>query len=195
MADTGGVEAVLEELWAPVAALTAAHDGRANGLITSTAVTASLIPEAPRVSVLLARPSLTHDLVRGSGAFVLHLLAAEPPEPSLELFRRLGFRSGRDGAKLEGIRRRPAGTTGAPVLLDALAYVEARVAEWVEAREVTVVVADVVGGERLRDGDRLAIEEVRARLSTDDLEAWDARRDEELRQARALAGAGARPAQ
>src|SRR4029077_979803 len=111
---------------------------------------------------------------------------------SLELFRRLGFRSGRDGAKLEGIRFRP-GTTGAPVLLDALAYVEARVAEWVEAREVTVVVADVVGGERLRDGDRLTIEEVRARLSGDDLDAWDARRAEELRQARALAGAGARP--
>jgi flavin reductase (DIM6/NTAB) family NADH-FMN oxidoreductase RutF len=194
VADTLGVDSVLAELWAPVAALTAAHAGRANGLITSTAVTASLLPEAPRVSVVLARTNLTHDLVRASRAFALHLLPAEPPEPSVELFRRLGFLSGRDAEKLAGIAWRP-GTTGAPVLEAALGYVEVRVSEWVDTREVALVVGDVVAGARLRDGRHLTIDDVRERLSSADLAAWEARRAEELRQARGLTAAEARPAQ
>jgi flavin reductase (DIM6/NTAB) family NADH-FMN oxidoreductase RutF len=194
VAEIAGVEAVLEELWAPVAALTAAHDGRANGLITSTAVTAGLPPETPRVSVVLARASLTHDLVRASGAFALHLLPAEPPEPSLELFRRLGFRSGRGVDKLDGVAW-AAGATGSPVLEDALAYVEVRVSDWVDTHDIAVVVGDVVAGARLREGRMITIDDIRPRLSTDDRAAWDARRAEELRQARRLPAADARPAE
>jgi flavin reductase (DIM6/NTAB) family NADH-FMN oxidoreductase RutF len=194
VAETAGVEVVLEELWAPVAALTAAHDGRANGLITSTAVTASLLPETPRVSVVLARTGLTHNLVRASRSFALHLLPAEPPEPSVELFRRLGFRSGRDSEKLDEIAWHP-GTTGAPVLEAALAYVEVKVSEWLDTREVALVVGDVVAGARLREGRHLTIETVRQQLSAADLAAWDARRADELRQARGLPAAGARPSQ
>lgn len=185
---------MLEELWGPIAALTAAHEGCANGLITSTAVTASLLPEAPRVAVVLVRSSLTHELVRASSAFALHFLAAEPPEASLELFRRLGLRSGRDGPKLDGIAWRP-GTTGAPVLEEALSYVEARVAERLETREVAVVVGDIVTGRRLREGAALTIDAVRERLSRDDLAAWAARREEELREARELISAAAGRAQ
>lgn len=192
--DGNDVETVLEELWGPIAALTASHEGRANGLITSTAVTASLLPEGPRVSVVLARSSLTDGLVRASGAFALHLLAAEPPEPSLELFRRLGLRSGRDAPKLDGIALLP-GTTGAPVLGDALAYVEARVAERLETRDIAVVVGDVVAGGRLREGSVLTMSAVDLHLSGADLEAWAARREEELRQARELIAAAPRPAQ
>jgi flavin reductase (DIM6/NTAB) family NADH-FMN oxidoreductase RutF len=190
MGEAEAAEAVLEELWGPIAALTAAHDRRANGLITSTAVTASLLPEAPRVSVLLARSSLTHDLVRASGAFALHLLPAKPPSPSLELFRRLGLASGHDGPKLDGVAWR-VGTTGAPVLDEALAYVEARVADRLETREITVFVGDVVAGGRLREGTALTIDGVRARLSGADLAAWSARREDELRQARELIAAAA----
>jgi flavin reductase (DIM6/NTAB) family NADH-FMN oxidoreductase RutF len=185
---------MLEELWGPIAALTAAHEGRANGLITSTAVTASLLPEAPRVTVTLARSSLTHDLVHASGAFALHLLAAEPPEPSLDLFRRLGLQSGRDGPKLDGVAWRP-GTTGSPILGDALSYVEVRVAERLESRDVAVVVGDVVAGGRLREGAVLTIDAVRPRLSGADLEAWEARREEELRQGRDLIAAAGRRSQ
>src|SRR5919109_3438608 len=89
-----GAEALIEELWSPVAALTAAHDGRAGGLITSTAVTASLLPEAPRVSVVLGRGGTTHELVLAARAFALHLLPAEPADPSMAIFRTLGLHTG-----------------------------------------------------------------------------------------------------
>src|SRR5919197_4468887 len=113
---------MLEQLWAPIVAVTAAHEGRSNGLISSTALTASLLPEAPRVSVQLSKASLTHELVEASGAFAAHLL----PVDALELFHTLGMRSGRDGDKLAGIPTRP-GKTGSPLLEDAVAYVEGRV--------------------------------------------------------------------
>jgi flavin reductase (DIM6/NTAB) family NADH-FMN oxidoreductase RutF len=182
---TAGVAFVLEELWSPIAALTAAHEGRANGLITSTAVTASLLPESPRISVVLARSSLSRELVLGAGAFALHLLPAAPLEPSLELFRRLGFRSGRGADKLAGIEWQ-AGETGAPILDDALAYVEARVAATLDGGDVALVLADVVAGARLREGPALGIEDVRLHLTADDWTAWEVRRAEELRRAREL---------
>jgi len=176
---------VLEELWSPIAALTAAHGGRANGLITSTAVTASLIPEAPRISVVLARASLTHELVLGSGAFAVHLLPADAVAPSMEIFRRLGFRSGRDEDKLVGIPWH-AGETGAPILEDARAYVEARVAATLDAGDATLVLADVVAGRELREGASLRIEDVRRHLTEADWALWDDRRTDELRRGREL---------
>jgi flavin reductase (DIM6/NTAB) family NADH-FMN oxidoreductase RutF len=185
------MDVVLEELWSPIAALTAAYGGRSNALITSTAVTASLVPESPRVSVVLAHSSLTHDLVLAGGVFALHLLPADPLERSLELFRTLGFRSGRDLDKLGGIPWHEA-ETGAPILDEALAYVEARVAATLDGGDATVVLAEVVGGRRLRDGRRLTIEDVLRALTADEHAEWAARRAEEVAAARRLrAAAGA----
>jgi flavin reductase (DIM6/NTAB) family NADH-FMN oxidoreductase RutF len=174
-------EWMLEQLWAPITALTAAHAGRPNGLIASSALAASLPPAPPRVSVQLARVSLTHELVLASGAFALHLLAAD--DSGMHLFRSLGFRTGRDIEKLAEVASR-AGTTGAPVLADALAFVEARVVQTLPADEVTIVLGDVVTGARLRDGRHLTIEDVRERLSPEDWAAWEARREQELRDTR-----------
>jgi flavin reductase (DIM6/NTAB) family NADH-FMN oxidoreductase RutF len=179
------VDEVLEELWSPVAALTAAHGRRANGLITSTAVTASLLPEAPRVSVVLGRGSATHGLVVAAGAFALHLLPAEPLDRSLAIFRALGFHSGSDVDKLASIPWHP-GSTGAPVLEEALSFVEARVVSTVDGGDVTIVLADVVAGARLREGRYLTIEDVRSKLTSEDWVAWEARRADEVSRARGL---------
>ena len=175
------VDWMLEQLWGPVVAITAAHDGRSNGLISSTAVTASLLPEAPRVVVQLARASLTRELVLASSAFAVNLLPAD--ERGLELFRTLGFRSGHDAAKLEGVATQP-GTLGAPILSDAMSYLEARVTQTIDVVDLTVVVADVVAGRRLRDVPVLTIEHVRERLPADWLEEWERRRERELEDAR-----------
>ena len=182
-----GAEPVLAELWSPVAALTAAEGNRAGGLITSTAVTASLLPESPRIVVILGRGNRTHELVLSSGAFALHLLPAEPVERSLAIFKALGFRSGRDDDKLAHVPWH-AGATGAPVIDEALAYAEARVASTLDAREVTVVVGEVVAGARLRGGRHLTIDDVRRHLTSTDWDAWEARRVEELTAARNLRG-------
>lgn len=175
------VEWMLEHLWAPIVAVTAAHGGRANGLISSTAVTASLLPEAPRLTVQLARASLTRELALASGALAVHFLPAD--ERGLELFRALGFRSGREASKLDGVPTKP-GTLGAPILLDAVAYVEAHIAKTLDLEDVTIVVADVVTGKRLRDEPFLTIEDVRNRLPAEWVAEWEERRERELEDAR-----------
>ena len=180
-----GAESVLAELWSPIAALTAADGRRAGGLITSTAVTTSLLPEAPRVAVILGRSQQTHELVLASSAFAVHLLPAEPLERSLAIFKAFGFHSGREGDKLAQVPWHP-GVTGAPVIDEALAYAEARVVATLDADDVTVVVGEVVAGERLRAGPHLTIDAVRGHLTSADWSAWEARRAEEIAAARSL---------
>jgi flavin reductase (DIM6/NTAB) family NADH-FMN oxidoreductase RutF len=165
----------------PLVAVTAAHEGRVNGLISSTALTASLLPEAPRVSIHLSKPSLTHDLVLASGSLAVHLLPAD----ALDLFRVPGIRSGHDGDKLSGIATRP-GVTGSPILADAVAYVEARVVDTLDGDELTIVLADVVAAARLRDEPVLTIELVRERLPPEWLDEWQRHREREVSAGRRL---------
>jgi flavin reductase (DIM6/NTAB) family NADH-FMN oxidoreductase RutF len=174
---------LLDQLWGPIVAVTAEHEGRANGLISSTAITASLLPETPRLSIQLSRASLTHDIVLASGAFAIHVLPSD--ETGLEIVRTLGFHSGRDGAKLATFPTR-RGVTGAPLLADAVAYVEAQTVTTLTAGAITVIVADVVAGERLHDAPLLTIEEVRSRAPSDWLAEWETRLNEELAAARRL---------
>jgi flavin reductase (DIM6/NTAB) family NADH-FMN oxidoreductase RutF len=178
-----GLDWLLEQLWSPIVAVTAAHGGRANGLISSTVLTASLLPEAPRISVQLGKPSLTHDLALAAGAFAVQLLPAD--ERGLELFRALGTRTGHDAPKLDEIPTR-TGVTGSPILEDAVAYLEARVAATLDTDETTVVVAEVVTGARDPGPPYLTIELVRERLPPEWAAEWERRREREIREARLL---------
>jgi flavin reductase (DIM6/NTAB) family NADH-FMN oxidoreductase RutF len=179
----------LDRLWGPPVVVTAAHDGRANGLISTTAIAASLFAETPRVLVLLAKANLTHELALASGAFAVHLLPAEPAEPSLELVRRFGMRSGRDADKLAGLDHRTA-VTGAPVLDAALAHAEARVRTTLDAGELTVVLGDVVDSAS-RGGAHLTNELLAELMPREWLDEWEARRERELAAARAFTDSGA----
>lgn len=155
-------------------AVTTAHGGRANGLITLSAGSASIVPEAPRVVVSITTYNFSHDMIRDGGVFVLHTLSNAPEllDASLEIIRTLGGRSGRDGDKIAGLRTRP-GVTGAPILLDALTYVEARVLRSLDNEENTFFVGDVVGAGRLNAGGKLDIGTAWAGLGKDWTDAYE----------------------
>ena len=112
---------ITEELWAPLTAVSAEHDGRASGLICSTAVSASLDPERARVVLQLRKDNLTHELALASGRFTLHLLRRDQQE----LFRFLALDTG-------------------PPYEETLATAECRIVTTLDAGEATVVVADVL---------------------------------------------------
>ena len=116
---------VEDELWAPVTAVVAEHDGRASGLICSTAVAATLDGDPPRVVLQLRKDNLTHDLALASGRFTLHLLRRDQQE----LFRFLALGEG-------------------PPQEAMLAWAECRVVATLDNGGSTVVVADVLAGER-----------------------------------------------
>jgi flavin reductase (DIM6/NTAB) family NADH-FMN oxidoreductase RutF len=156
--DTDIANAILAGLRPFPVAVTTVSNGRANGLISLSAGSGGIIPEAPRVTISLTKYNFTHDLLRESGVFAMHLLGADDDvlERSLAIIMGLGGRSGRDGDKMGDFDTK-RGVTGAPILLDALSYVEGRVVAELVNEENTIFLADVVAAGQLRKGSRLNI--------------------------------------
>ena len=130
---------LLRNLTSPVVAITSARDGRGNGMIIDSAIRASIVPSIPRLAVFIHKFNFSHDLIFGSGRFVLHLLRTD----QYALIHHLGFHSGRDSDKLATVPHR-AGTTGAPVLDDCYAHFECRVVNAMDTGSSTCFLGDVV---------------------------------------------------
>jgi flavin reductase (DIM6/NTAB) family NADH-FMN oxidoreductase RutF len=162
-------------------AITTVHAGRTNGLISLSGGAGGIVPEAPRVTVSITKYNFSHDLVLNSGVFVMHLLGNDPEllDASLDIIMTLAGSSGRDGEKIPRLRTK-VGVTGAPILLDCLAYVEGRVVNSMDADENTIFLADVVASERLHRGGRLNIGEAWSKLPKDWIEAYDANHEPQV---------------
>jgi flavin reductase (DIM6/NTAB) family NADH-FMN oxidoreductase RutF len=187
---TDPVAETLAALWSPLLAITTHHQGRSNGMVAATGLFASLVPEAPRVLVEIAKTSLTHDLVLASRVFALHTLPATPSDAlrtSLSLVRALGMRSGHDGDKMTGLAAKP-GATGSPILADTLTYIEAGVVNTLDAEELTIFLADVVGGGRHRTGELLTLRALREHLPREWQAEWAGSRERQLDEARRRRG-------
>src|SRR5688500_19976397 len=91
-------------------------------MISNSAQRASLVTSIARISVYISKTNFTHDLVHASGVFGIHLLRTD----QWDLIRHLGLQSGRKIDKLATIPMRE-GTTGCPILADAIAAFECRV--------------------------------------------------------------------
>ncbi|MDO8390964.1 MAG: flavin reductase family protein [Actinomycetota bacterium] len=187
--DLRGYNATIAGLRPIPVAVTTAHGGRANGLITLSAGSASIVPEAPRVVVSITTYNFSHDLIRDGGVFVLHALSNAPEliEASLTIMRALGGRSGRDGDKMAGLRTR-VGVTGAPILLDALTFVEARVLRSLDNEENTFFVGDVVAAGRLNAGGKLDIGAAWAGLGDEWTDAYEHDHEAQIDDSRARRG-------
>ncbi|HEY7530528.1 MAG TPA: flavin reductase family protein [Gemmatimonadota bacterium] len=136
--DPAEAYALIRNLASPVVALTTRAGVRRNAMIADSAMRGSLAPRRPRVAVFVHKFNHTHDLVLESGVFALHLLR----DDQWELVRRLGFVSGRDRDKLEGLAWRE-GETGAPLLADCYAAFSCRVANRMDAGASTLFLGDV----------------------------------------------------
>ncbi len=140
--DEAGVRRMTSRFWGPVCAITAANDGAVGGQIAVSVLSASIVPEKPRVLIQIWKANRTHDLIAASGAFAVHPLTLE----HTALVRQLGFRSAHDAPdKLDGLSWRP-GETGCPILTDALGYLECRVVGTLDAPDMTVFLGEVVAG-------------------------------------------------
>jgi len=139
---------LLSQLWTPIVAITSAWQGQDGAQIAVSAHGASIVPDRPRILVQLYKRNLTHDLVRDSGVFALHLLARGQED----LMHRLGFVSGRrDARKLDGLGEK-RGVTGCPLLDGTLGYVECHVVNAMDGGDMTCFLGDVVAGALHADG-------------------------------------------
>jgi flavin reductase (DIM6/NTAB) family NADH-FMN oxidoreductase RutF len=83
----------------------------------------------------------SYPLLVGGGGFVVSVLSRD----QLDLARHFGTRSGRETDKLAGTAWRP-GRTGAPILTEAVAYLECRTTQRVPAGDHEIVIARPVAG-------------------------------------------------
>ncbi|MCG3771570.1 MAG: High molecular weight rubredoxin [Nitrosomonadaceae bacterium] len=149
-------------------AVTTAHEGRTNGLMSLSGALSGILHEAPRVSVSITKYNFSHDLVLKSGVFAMHVLSNDPLmfDASLKILMTLGGSSGRDGEKIPLLRTQ-VGVTHCPILLDALSYVEVRITGSLDNDENTIFVGDVVAAERLNAGSKMDIGTAWAKLPSD----------------------------
>jgi flavin reductase (DIM6/NTAB) family NADH-FMN oxidoreductase RutF len=118
------------------------HDGRSNGFTAAWVTQVSFDPLLVAVSVNPENYSFS--LLEQSGTFSINVLR----KGQLEIASHFGTQSGRGADKLTGKHWRP-GALGAPVLLDAAAYLECRVVETRPAGDHELVLGRVEGGSLL----------------------------------------------
>jgi flavin reductase (DIM6/NTAB) family NADH-FMN oxidoreductase RutF len=122
-----------------------AHGGRANAFTAAWLTQVSFDPLLLALSINSGHAS--YPLLLASQIFTVNVLQ----QGQLDLARHFGCRSAREGDKLVGTRWRP-GRLGAPILLEAAAYLECRASGQVAAGDHELVIGTVVGGEILVAG-------------------------------------------
>lgn len=153
---------LLRNLTTPVVAITSARNGKRNGMISDGAVRCSIVPDIPRVLVQINAFHLTHEIVRETGRFALHLLHAD----QVDLVTRLGFVSGRDADKLAEVPHR-LGATGCPILEDCYAWFDCTVINRMETGISTVFLGQVMDVGRGRGEEVLTPARLRSALPSD----------------------------
>jgi flavin reductase (DIM6/NTAB) family NADH-FMN oxidoreductase RutF len=130
---------LLRNFTSPVVAITSERAGKRNGMISDSAVRASIVPTIPRLSVYVHKFNLSHDMIFETGRMVLHLLRQD----QFQLIHQLGFVSGRTKDKLADVPHRP-GRLGIPVLDECYAHFECQVANVMDTGSSTCFLGDVV---------------------------------------------------
>lgn len=117
-----------------------------NAFTASSVMPVSFKPVMLAITVGIDHAS--RPLLRAGKAFTVNVLKGE----QMELARHFGTLSGRQVNKLAHVRWRPGGS-GAPILVDTLAYIECELASVVPAGDHELVVGKVINGEVLcREG-------------------------------------------
>jgi flavin reductase (DIM6/NTAB) family NADH-FMN oxidoreductase RutF len=158
---------LIRQFASPVVAITTLWRGRTNGMISDSAMRASISPRVPRVSVYIHKWHFSHDLIWQSGQFVMHLLHRD----QMDLVHRLGFVSGRDQDKLQSIPHHK-GVLGVPILDDCYAAFECRVINTMDAGHATHYLGDVVATHRGRGSELLTPDFFRANMPETWREEW-----------------------
>ena len=140
--DYARIAPIMSQLWAPIAAVGTAWQGRANAQIALAIGGASIVHDRPRVAVQLYKTNYTHELVIQSQVFALSFLRKD----QLEMLKELGFVSGRDRDKLAAVPHR-TGVTGSPILSDCFGHLDCRVVNAMDGGDMTCFLAEVVDGD------------------------------------------------
>ena len=165
---TQHLAAMDQKLWI----VTSAAGNRQSGLIATTVMHVSIVPEMPRFLVTIGRQHDTWNQIEASGCLALHLLN----DDQLELVWRFGLQSGRDVDKFSGLTLRD-GTTGSPILDEAPVWLDCRVENRMDSGDRTVYLAEVIEADYHLSGMPLSVQRMVAKAPADKLDQLKTLRD------------------
>jgi flavin reductase (DIM6/NTAB) family NADH-FMN oxidoreductase RutF len=134
------LRALFREVPSPVGVVTVVVEGDAAGLTVDSLV--SLSADPPLVGIALGRNAALHELLREAGAFAISILASEQEHLAQHFARGVP-----PIAHWTGIDT-TAGELGAPLIDDALGWVECRIAFEREVGDHTLFVGEAVSVRR-----------------------------------------------
>jgi flavin reductase (DIM6/NTAB) family NADH-FMN oxidoreductase RutF len=146
--------AVAGAFWSlsPVVVITSSWEGKSNGQVAVTAVTASIVHSVPRLLVGIWKGNYTHQFIINSRTFTIHLLKPD----QLSLVKNFGFYTGRERNKFENVEFR-TGVTGSPVLAEAHSYAECRVINAMDGGDMTAFLVSVEEGGIMSSGEWMTL--------------------------------------
>jgi flavorubredoxin/rubredoxin/flavin reductase (DIM6/NTAB) family NADH-FMN oxidoreductase RutF len=134
-------------------AISAAWQDKANAMIANVAFQTSDKPIS--LSVCISKGNFTHKLIEKSGVYAVSILDQDTP---MSYISQLGFKSGKDGHKLDGISTKD-GVTGCPLLYDhAVAVLEIKVKTQVDLGTHTLFAGEVINSQKVNDNPVLTYE-------------------------------------
>ncbi len=174
--DYSRIAPMMTHLWAPMAAVTSAWQGKHNVQIAVAVSAASIVLDKPRVAIKIQKRNLTHDLIYNSGAFAINFLRTD----QLDLIPAFGLASGRDVEKLSDVPYR-LGPSGSPVLEHCWGYLDCRVVNALDGGDLTCFLGDVLVGDTFIDSGTqpetrpgpLWWRDAQRQLPTEIIEEWD----------------------
>ena len=122
--------------------ISAEHEGRRGGLAVAWATQVG----TDRILICVGKQSATRELILGSQAFGLSMLAQE----QVDVARRFGRQSSRRIDKFQGLGIHTA-TTGSPLLDDCVAAFDCKVIEVFDVGNQKLIVGEIVAAERFRE--------------------------------------------
>jgi len=135
-------EIVFSSLVQGVYVVTTRLDDRVNGMTAAWVSQVSFKPLLVMASI--APPRYSHDLIKKSGIFAINVLASD----QADLGKRFGYKSGRKVDKFAGLDYL-TGVTGAPILPQAYAYLELKLADTFPAGDHDLFVGEVMAAKIL----------------------------------------------
>jgi flavin reductase (DIM6/NTAB) family NADH-FMN oxidoreductase RutF len=131
-------QTVLRQFPYGVYALTVRHEAEEHATTVTWVSQSSFEP--PMVVVAVENTSRTIGLIRDAHHFAINVLQ----DGQRDLAEKLGRASAGVPQKLKGIKTKPAPTSGAPVLADALGWLECRAVATLPSGDHTLVLGEVV---------------------------------------------------
>ena len=146
-------KAVLGQFPYGLYAVTVSHEGNDHAMTANWVMQAAFEP--PMVVAAIENGSRTIEMIRDSHHFAVNVLQ----QGQRDLAAKLGRTSEQAPQKLKGIKTKPAPTAGAPLLLDALGWVECRVVATLPAGDHTLVLGEVIAAGVEHEAKALTLEE------------------------------------